>query len=288
MQNISFSKPFFNVIKQTCMVTKAKAVKFFREGDRCHLNIHNENSFLQVSAGPADFTFDGMEVNTSSLIEFIRFAELIDYPDKGTIVVDNEETLAGHVYEFIKFDNGTDTARSITADPSCFNAEDDNKVHTPRESDPMSLLATIKMTKKDLEKYVAKLKLVPGCQFFSVNVTNRGEVKFYFKGRVGQQITTKVDYTMTLVGDEQAIEKAYGAKSKERYRKIPTAMLTTLKGLGCEEYDMEIRYIAADYDSIAVKVFANLQGMDTQYPIEIYYCVAECSGAEENAEELVQ
>lgn len=286
MQEIRFSRPFFNVIKQVCMVTKAKTVKFFHDGEKSCLNIHNENSFIHISAGPADFSFDGLEVNSSSFIEFIRFAELIGYPETGTIVVDNEETIAGHVYEFIRFGNGTETARSLTAEPSFFN-EDDTKVPSSREADPMSLLATIKLNKKDLEKYVQKLKLVPGCQFFSVNVTDKGEVKFYFKGRVGQQITSKVDYTMTLPGDSKAIATAYGKDSKQRYRKIPTSIFTVLKGLGCEEYDMEIRYVAADYDSIALKAFANLQGIDQAYPIGIYAMIVECSGAEENAEELV-
>lgn len=268
------------------MVTKAKTVKFFHDGDKSCLNIHNENSFIQISAGPADFSFDGLEVNSSSFIEFIRFAELIGYPETGTIVVDNEETIAGHVYEFIRFGNSTETALSPTAEPSFFN-EDDTKVPASREADPMSLLATIKLNKKDLEKYVQKLKLVPGCQFFSVNVTEKGEVKFYFKGRVGQQITSKVDYTMTLPGDSKAIATAYGKDSKQRYRKIPTSIFTILKGLGCEEYDMEIRYAAADYDSIALKAFANLQGNDQMHPIGIYAMIVECSGAEENAEELV-
>ena len=286
MQEIKFSMPFFSVIKQVCMVTKAKAVKFFHDGDRSCLNIHNENSFIHISAGPEDFSFDGMEVNSSSFIEFIKFAELIGYPGTGSIVVDNEETIAGHVYEFIKFSNGTETARSLTAEPSFFN-EDDTKVPSTREADPMSLLATIKLTKKDLEKYVQKLKLVTGCQFFSVNVTEKGEVKFYFKGKVGQQITSKVDHTMTLPGDSKAVAIAYGKNSKQRYRKIPTTIFTVLKGLGCEEYDMEIRYVAADYDSIALKAFAYLQGVDQKYPISIYSMIVECSGAEENAEELV-
>jgi len=286
MQEIKFSVPFFSVIKQVCMVTKAKTVKFFHDGEKSCLNIHNENSFIHISAGPGDFSFDGLEVNSSSFIEFIRFAELIGFPATGTIVVDNEETISGHVYEFIKFSNGSETARSLTAEPAFFN-EDDTKVPSTREADPMSLLATIKLTKKDLEKYVQKLKLVPGCQFFSVNVTEKGEVKFYFKGRVGQQITSKVDYTMTLPGDSKAIAVAYGKDSKQRYRKIPTSIFTVLKGLGCEEYDMEIRYVAADYDSIALKAFANLQGLDQTHPIGIYAMIVECSGAEENAEELV-
>lgn len=286
MQEIKFSRPFFNVIKQVCLVTKAKAVKFFHDGDRACLNIHNENSFIHISAGPNDFAFDGIDINTSSFIEFIRFAELIGYPEMGSIAEETKETIAGHVYEFIRFSNGSETALSLTAEPSFFN-EDDTKVPSTRENDPMSLLATIKLTKKDLEKYVQKLKLVPGCQFFSVNVTEKGEVKFYFKGRVGQQITSKVDYTMTLPGDSNAITAAYGKNSKQRYRKIPASLFTVLKGLGCEEYDMEIRYVAADYDSIALKAFANLQGMDQTYPIGIYAMMVECSGAEENAEELV-
>ena len=286
MQEIRFSRPFFNVIKQICMVTKAKTVKFFHDGEKSCLNIHDEKSFIHVSAGPADFSFDGLDVNSSSFREFIQFSELIGFPETGNIVVDNEETLAGHVYEFIRFTNGTETARSLTAEPSFFN-EDDTKVPSSREADPMSLLATIKLNKKDLEKYVQKLKLVPGCQFFSVNVNEKGEVKFYFKGRVGQQITSKIDYTMTLPGDSKAIATAYGKDSKQRYRKIPTSIFTILKGLGCEEYDMEIRYVAADYDSIALKAFANLQGNDQMYPIGIYAMIVECSGAEENAEELV-
>ena len=76
------------------MVTKAKTVKFFHDGDKSCLNIHNENSFIHISAGPADFSFDGLEINSSSFIEFIRFAELIGYPETGSIVVDNEETMA--------------------------------------------------------------------------------------------------------------------------------------------------------------------------------------------------
>lgn len=98
------------------MVTKAKTVKFFHDGDKSCLNIHNENSFIHISAGPADFSFDGLEVNSSSFIEFIRFAELIGYPETGTIVVDNEETIAGHVYEFIRFGNSTE--RPVVSLPS--------------------------------------------------------------------------------------------------------------------------------------------------------------------------
>lgn len=286
MQEIKFSRPFFNVIKQICLVTKAKTVKFFHDGEKSCFNIHDEKSFIHISAGPNDFSFDGLEINSSSFLEFIRFAELIGYPETGSIVVDNEETLAGHVYEFIRFSNGSETARSLTAEPSFFN-EDDTKIPSSRDADPMSLLATIKLNRRDLEKYAQKLKLVPGCQFFSVNVTNKGEVKFYFKGRVGQQITSKVDYTMTLPGDAQAIEVAYGKNSKQRYRKIPASLFTILKGLGCEEYETEIRYVAADFDSIALKAFANLQGADQRYPIGIYAMMVECSGAEENAEELV-
>lgn len=285
MQTITFSEEFFGYIKKLAAVSKAKQTRFFKQDGRCRITISTPTTLIHLSAGPKDFNFDGNEVNVSSLIEFIRFTELINYPTDGTITVSPEPTIRGHVYTFIKFENGKECARSMTADPTCFTKAD-HQVPKPRNEDPMHLLGSIAMTTEELKSCANKLKLVPGCQFFSV-VVSKKDVKLYFKGRVGQQITTTIDRNSTRYLDPAAIDNAYST-DHTKYRKFQASYLSVLRGIECS-YETEIRHIrGGTTDKMMLKSFATLVGQDPENPITLYCAAMECDGAEINAEELVQ
>lgn len=292
MQEIRMSQPFFDLLKKLTMVSKSKETVFFKSGGRCRVSVPTTATFLHVSAGPGDMDFDGDEVCVASLMEFIRFCELVGFPGNGSVSVSDETLTNGHVYPMIKFKNGTEktatkTARTICADPTRFDAKA-RKVPVDRAADPLPLVATIALDREELKVMNNELKLVPGCQFVSI-VVAKNRVKIYMKGRTGQQITNDIPPNCTKFGAVDAIAAAYGPNVKNKYRKVPALYFTILKGIEAD-YEVEIRHTGAvaKVDKIAIKGFTNIPGVDPNDPISLYLGGVESDGAEINAESLVE
>lgn len=299
MQTIRFSPQFFSLLKKLTNVSKSKATLLFSSNGRFHVNIPSTATFLHLSAGPNDFSFDGGEVNVASLMEFINFADLVGYPGQGMITVDDETLSNGHTYPMIKFSNGTDKtstriARCICADPTMFGKSarkiPAKRFPDPNEPgaivDPMHLLATVALSNNELTTFCKQLKLVPGCQFVSALV-NTKKVAFYMKGRTGQQITNDVDHKCVMLGNKSDIELSYDTNGKPKLRKFPAVYFNVLKGIDTD-YEMEIRHSKGGAtDKVMLKSFASIPGADPNDPIVLYAGAIECDGAEINAEALV-
>ena len=291
-QIITMSPQFFALLKKLTMVSKSKATVFFKGNGRCRITIPTTATFLHISAGPKDLDFGGNEVCVASMMEFIRFCELVGFPGAPTsnISVLDETLTNGHVYPMIRFMNGnegvaTKTARTICADPTRF---DQKSRHVPcdRTTDPMNCLATIALDRNELKTYCDELKMVPGCQFVSV-VLNHSKVKIYMKGRTGQQITNEVPRNCTRMGTVEQIDNAY-ASSHDKYRKIPAMYFTILKGIDTD-YEVEVRHIRTDKrDKITLKAFSSIAGADPADPISLFVAGMESDGGEINHESLVE
>lgn len=299
MQTITFSPQFFALLKKLTNVSKSTATLMFSNNGRYHINIPTTSTFLHLSAGPADLSFDGGEINVSSMMEFINFSELVGYPAVGSITVADETLTNGHTYPMIRFSNGTEktatrVARCICADPTMFGASarkvPARRAYDPAEPDaivdPMNLLATVAITKQELVTFNKQLKLVPGCQFVSVVVSPK-KVSFYMKGRTGQQITNDVDRNCLILGNKEFIEGCLDENGKPRFRKFPAVYFSVLNGIDTE-YAMEIRHIKkGPADKMMLKSFSSIAGANPDDPIQLYAAAMECDGAEINAEAVV-
>lgn len=196
--------------------------------------------------------------------------------------------MAGHSYEYIKFKSGNKLLRSITADPSCFNAMS-RKVPCTREQDKMNLLATVTLNMDNLNDICQCIQMASGCEFVSANVTE-DNVSFSMRGKVAQQADVKIDPNCTRILDEDAIKKAYG---HGEVRMFLTDYFQTLKGLCYEaqatrkkneqpplEFDTEIRHIVTDKANImSLKAFSTVVGADPERPISVYAGVSESASA---------
>ena len=291
-QIITMSPQFFALLKKLTMVSKSKATVMFKANGRCRITVPTPATFLHISAGPSDLNFNGEEICVASMMEFIRFCELVGFPGTPNSNVHAlERTLSnGHVYPMLQFMNGNDTtatrtAYTICADPTRF---DKKARHVPadRDKDIMNCLSTISMNKDALKTFCDELKLVPGCQFVSV-VLNHTKVKIYMKGRTGQQITEDIPRNCTRMGAAELIDSAY-AGSKDKYRKIPAMYFTILKGIETD-YEIEVRHLKTETrDKITLKAFSSLAGADPQDPISLYVAGMESDGGEINHEALVE
>ena len=291
-QIIKMSPQFFSLLKKLTMVSKSKSTVFFKANGRCRITVPTTATFLHISAGADDFNFGGQEVCIASLMEFIRFCELVGYPNnpEANITVLDEMLTNGHVYPMVKFMNGTDatatkTARTICADPTRF---DQRTRHCPleRNVDPMHLLATFVMNKDELKTTCDELRMVPGCQFVSVVLTHT-KINIYMKGRTGQQITNTVPRNLTRMGSADFIDQAY-ASSHDKFRKIPAIYFNILKGIDTD-YEIDIRHGKNEKrDKIALKGFASIPGANPADPISLYVAGMESDGGEINHEFLVE
>jgi hypothetical protein len=289
---IRMSPQFFALLKKLTMVSKSKATVLFKGNGRCRITVPTTATFLHISAGPADLDFDCNEVCIASLMEFIRFCELVGFPGKeGSAVSVLDETLTnGHVYPMVRFMDGPEgsavrTARAICADPTRFDAK---ARHVPcdRDKDVMNCLATVALDRNELKVLCDELKMVPGCQFVSVVLT-RSKVRIYMKGRTGQQITNDIPRNCTRMGSAEHIDAAY-AGSHDKFRKVPALYFTILKGIDTD-YEVEIRHFKNDKrDKITLKAFSNIVGADPGDPISLYVAGMESDGGEINHEALVE
>lgn len=291
-QIITMSPQFFTLLKKLTMVSKSKATVFFKGNGRCRITVPTTATFLHISAGPNDLNFGGNEVCIASLMEFIRFCELVGFPGTpGSTVSVLDETLTnGHVYPMVRFMNGNDdtatkVARSVCADPTRFDAK---ARHIPcdRDKDPMNCLSTIMLDRTELKTMCDELKMVPGCQFVSVVLTH-SKVSIYMKGRTGQQITNVIPRNCTRMGAAANIDAAY-ASSHDKFRKIPAMYLNILKGIDTD-YEVEVRHFKSDKrDKLTLKAFSSIAGADPNDPITLYVAGMESDGGEINAESLVE
>lgn len=292
VREIRMSPQFFLQLKKLTMVSKSKATVFFKGNGKCRITIPTTATFLHIAAGPADLDFDGNEVCIASMMEFIRFCELVGYPGQaGPNVSVADETLTnGHVYPMIRFMNGpensaTKVARTICADPTRFDAK---ARHVPcdRDKDIMNCLSTVMLDRAELKTMCDELKMVPGCQFVSVVLT-KSKVKIYMKGRTGQQITNEIPRNCTKMGTAEHIEAAYFS-SKDKFRKIPAIYFNILKGIDTD-YEVEIRHFKNEKrDKITLKAFSGIPGADPNDPIQLYVAGMESDGGEINHESLVE
>lgn len=291
-QVITMSPQFFTLLKKLTMVSKSKSTVFFKVNGRCRITVPTTATFLHISAGPKDLNFDGNEVCIASLMEFIRFCELVGYPGtEGSNVSVLDETLTnGHVYPMVRFMNGdvnnaTKVARAVCADPTRF---DSRSRHIPcdRDKDPMSCLATVSLDKTELKTMCDELKMVPGCQFVSVVLTHT-KVNIYMKGRTGQQITNTIPRNCTRMGAAANIDAAY-ASTHDKFRKIPAIYFNIMRGIDTD-YEVEVRHFKSDKrDKVTLKAFSSIAGADAADPITLYVAGMENDGGEINVESLVE
>jgi len=291
-QIITMSPQFFALLKKLTMVSKSKATVFFKGNGRCRITVPTTATFLHISAGPSDLNFSGNEVCVASMMEFIRFCELVGFPGNpvANVSVLDETLTNGHVYPMVRFMNDADgaatkVARSICADPTRFDAK---SRHCPcdRDKDPMNLLSTVILDRNELKTMCDELKMVPGCQFVSVVLTHT-KVSIYMKGRTGQQITNVIPRNCTKMGAAANIDAAY-ASSHDKFRKIPAIYFNILKGIDTD-YEVEVRHIkSAQRDKVTVKAFSNIPGADPADPISMYVAGMESDGGEINHESLVE
>lgn len=291
-QVITMSPQFFVLLKKLTMVSKSKATVMFKGNGRCRITVPTTATFLHISAGPHDLNFEGNEVCVASLMEFIRFCELVGFPGNpaSNVSVLDETLTNGHVYPMVRFMNGTpDTAtkvgRAICADPTRF---DQKSRHVPceRDKDPMNCLSTIVLDKAELKTMCDELKMVPGCQFVSVVLTH-SKVSIYMKGRTGQQITNVIPRNCTRMGAAAQIDAAY-ASSHDKFRKIPALYFNILKGIDTD-YEVEVRHFKSEKrDKITLKAFSAIPGADPNDPINLYVAGMESDGGEINHESLVE
>lgn len=290
-QVITMSPQFFELLKKLTMVSKSKATVFFRANGRCRITVPTTATFLHISAGPNDLNFNGNEVCIASLMEFIRFCELVKFPLPPSSVTVLDETLSdGHVYPMVKFMDGpeataTKVARTICADPTKFDAKS-RHVPADRAKDIMKCLSTIALDRTELQTMCGELKLVPGCQFVSVVLT-KSKVSIYMKGRTGQQITNIIPRNCTRMGNADEIADAYQS-THDKYRKVPAIYFNILKGIDAD-FEVEVRHIkTATRDKITLKGFTTLNGADPNDPIQLYAAAMESDGGEINKESLVE
>lgn len=285
---IRMSPQFFALIGSIVKVSKSKETLFFKADGQCRIGIPNNTTFIHLTASPDDFWFDDDTVNVSSLAEFITYANLVGYPEKGCAHLEQVMSRAGRPYEYITFKtNGTlahasTIARTITADPTCFTPLD-RKVPCEREKDPMKLLYTIAMGAKQLKDVCDRMKKVPGCEY--VNTVSDGEVvKLYFKGKVGQQITYILDNTSTMINDEASITAAY---MNNEFRMFSASYFSLLKGIGCD-FVTEARYAKnPKKDVMSLKSFADIPGVNEGFPIKIYAIAMESAASSISNYDLV-
>lgn len=276
---LRFSEPFFKLLKTVTTITKAGCTIIFK-GDRPnritgnHISIPSNAMTVHLAASEKDLDIDTNRINIFSLNEFVKYAEMVGYPKRGTAELAIDMSITGRRYEYVKFSGGGVTCRTPTADPSCFREEHMHIPFTP-ENDPMSHVGQMHFTAEMVEDFAKKLRAVPTCEFVTMRI-DEGGIKLYIKGKMSQQITYCVDSTCTRGIDMVLVKKIFRPGNVTVF---PAQFFQYMKGFG-GEYDIDITYINfKGTEQMALKAISKIPGDDPDKPMILWMGAAECSAA---------
>ena len=270
--DITFSEQYANLLKTVTNVTKANCTILQHVDEKYRISIPNQALLTHIAAGEKDISFDADRINLFSLTEFMKYADAINYPKRGSVSLAQEISVTGKRYEYVKFASPGLTCRTPTADPSCFQ-KTDAKIPQPCGQKKMVRLVEICLTADTLKDFEKKLKLVPTCKFITLFIDGGG-VKLYIKGKLAQQITYCVDSTCTRHLDDQMVRKIF---RPGRVAMFPATYFTMLKGFG-GDFSIDIMY-AQSAEQLALEAYCDVPGADENEPILLYSAAAECSAA---------
>ena len=171
--DITFSEQYANLLKTVTNVTKANCTILQHVDEKYRISIPNQALLTHIAAGEKDISFDADRINLFSLTEFMKYADAINYPKRGSVSLAQEISVTGKRYEYVKFASPGLTCRTPTADPSCFQ-KTDAKIPQPRGQKKMVRLVEICLTADTLKDFEKKLKLVPTCKFITLFIDGGG------------------------------------------------------------------------------------------------------------------
>lgn len=285
---IRFSEQFYNLLKSVSTITKAGCTIMFKGNVEKripgnHINIPAAAMFTHLAAAPDDLDFDTKRINIFSLNEFVKYAELANFPKRGTAELTVDTSITGRKYEYIKFSGGGITCRTPTADPSCFK---ETHVHIPytRDNDPMTKLGEMHFSEEMVNDFAKKLRAVPTCEFITMMIDDGG-IKLYIKGKMSQQITYCVPATCTRGLDRAMIKKVFRPGNVTVF---PVQLFNYMKGIG-GEYDIDITYASfKGVEQMSLKATSLVPGANPDKPMTLWMGAAECSAGAHSQFDLVQ
>ena len=283
MNKLTISKELFSALNSVSRVGLSGTALMFKKDDRVYITPHMMAGLqgspvsVRLSAGPGDCTMEGDTVLIPSLSSFVSYCGLAGFPSKPCVIETGEETSKrGMAHSVIKFTGKNIVCRMEESDPSFFD-KNDYVVPRPRESDPMSLLAMIRLNSESRSDLASDMKNISE-DFVSVMIDRSG-VTFYHLGQDHRQISRKVDELCTKIGDVEAVDKASAAS---KYRMITSDCLNLIVGLKTE-FDVEFRYIGTSKtDLMCLKAFSSFPGSVPADPVTFYAISKESIGARMN------
>lgn len=285
---IRFSEPFFKLLKGVSSITKAGCVIMYKDSSPNripgnHINIPDISMMTHLAASDDDLDFDAKRINIFSLNEFVKYAELANFPKRGTAELAIDTSITGRKYEYIKFAGGGITCRTPTADPSCFKEQHS---HTPFDTahDPMTKIGEMHFSEEMVKDFATKLRAVPTCEFVTLRIDDGG-IKLYIKGKMSQQITFCVPATCTRGLDMPMIHKIFRPGSVTVF---PVQLFNYMKGIG-GEYDINITYaVYKGVEQMSLKATSLIPGVNPDKPMTLWLGASECSAGAYSQFDLVQ
>lgn len=283
MNRLTISKEFFSALNSVSRVGLSDTALMFKKDGRVYVTphpmtgLHGSPVSVRLSAGQSDCSFDGETVLIPSMSAFVSYCGLSGFPANPCVIETGEEiSKRGISHSVIKFTGKNIVCRMEESDPSFFD-KNDYVVPRPREADPMSLLATIRINPESRAELSSDMKNISE-DFVSVMIDQSG-VTFCHLGTDHRQISRKIDDLCTKLGDVSAIDAA-GSSSK--YRMITSECLNLIVGLKLE-FDIEFRYIGTSKtDLMCLKAFSSFPGSDPGDPVTFYAISKESIGARMN------
>ncbi len=285
---IRFSEPFYKVLKNISSITKVGCVIMFK-GDvkgripGNHISVPGLAMMTHLAASADDLDFDTKRINIFSIEEFVKYAELANFPKRGTAELAVDTSITGRRYEYIKFSGGGITCRTPTADPSCFK---EGHTHIPytRDNDPMQKVGEMHFSEEMVKDFVAKLRAVPTCEYVTLRIDDGG-IKLYIKGKMSQQITYCIPAQCTRGLDMQLVHKIFRPGTVTVF---PAQLFYYMKGIG-GEYDIDITYATfKGVEQMSLKATALIPGANPDKPMTVWMGAAECSAGAYSQFDLVQ
>lgn len=285
---IRFSEPFYKLLKSVSSITKIGCVAMFKGDPKGrlpgnHISVPDLAMMTHLAASTDDLDFDTNRINIFSLTEFVKYAELAKFPQRGTAELAVDMSIRGTPYQFIKFTGGGITCRTPTADPSCFK---DGHTHIPytREADPMKKVGEMHFSAEMVKDFVEKLRAVPTCEFVTLRIDDGG-IKLYLTGKMTQQITFCVPATCTRGLDMQLVHKIFTPGTVTVF---PVQFFNYMKGIG-GEYDIDITYANFNgVDQMSLKATSLIPGVNPDKPMTLWMGAAECSAAAFSQFDMIQ
>lgn len=285
---IKFSAEYIDTLDKLLKVTKGfnkstgekkTSVLFYKNEDTPMISVMDMGALVHIRTTQQHAQYDIDEFGVTNIGDFMDYVKALKYPNNGEISISEERSTKGRTYNCIVLNDDYTKYRMIVADPTHFDSKSDKKIPVSRDKDPMELICNYMLTEEDLKRLTTDIKLMKGCEFFSLTVDN--DITYYMRGSERQQVSRKVDPHKSKIHNTTAL----ASEGLDKFRQFPARIFNFMSFFNTD-FEVEIRYMESK-DIVGFKAFGKID-IDGKDSIEVFIGATESTSQSMNSYDIIE